>query len=87
MVSRDIQSQLDEVNKWVYEAETKLKSDVIGSRTKMESELAEVAMIVEDTAKYSEDLHRVIRKQAKQISVRNRWPIQIPPFGDKLDDF
>jgi len=65
---REIQSQLDEVNKWVSEAESKLKSEVTSSRSKMQSELAEVALIVEDTAKYNDDLHRVIKKQAKQIS-------------------
>ncbi|XP_015921765.1 uncharacterized protein [Parasteatoda tepidariorum] len=63
-----IKSQLDEVNKWISEAESKLKSEVVSSRSRMQSELAEVALIVEDTAKYNDDLHRVIKKQAKQIS-------------------
>ncbi|XP_035207589.1 uncharacterized protein LOC118182363 [Stegodyphus dumicola] len=63
----EIKSQLDEVNKWVSDAETKIKTDITSSRNKIQSELAEVAMVVEDTAKYNEELHRAIKKQAKKI--------------------
>ncbi|GFT65032.1 paramyosin [Nephila pilipes] len=71
MRNRDIQNQLDEVNKWVHEAETKLKSEVVNSRSKIQSELNEVTLILDDTARYSDDLHRAIKKQAKQISALN----------------
>ncbi|GFW91714.1 paramyosin [Trichonephila clavipes] len=37
----------------------------------MQSELNEVTMILDDTARYSDDLHRAIKKQAKQISSLN----------------
>ncbi|GBM19631.1 hypothetical protein AVEN_107302-1 [Araneus ventricosus] len=70
--SQEIQSQLNEVNKWIYDAETKLKSEVVSTRSKIQSELAEVTSILDETAKYSDDLHKVIRKQAKQISSLNK---------------
>ncbi|CAL1286227.1 unnamed protein product [Larinioides sclopetarius] len=69
---QEIQSQLNEVNKWILDAETKLKSEVVSTRSKIQSELAEVTSILDETAKYSDDLHSVIRKQAKQISSLNK---------------
>ena len=63
-----IQSQLDEVSRWMSEAETKIKSEVVTSRSRIQTDLAEVAAVVNDTAKYNDELHRAIRKQAKQIS-------------------
>jgi len=67
-----IQSQLDEVSKWMTEAETKIKSEVVTSRNKLQTDLAQVATIVEDTAKYNDELHNAIRKQSKQISSLGR---------------
>ncbi|GIX99261.1 paramyosin [Caerostris extrusa] len=69
--NQEIQNQLNEVNKWVHDAETKLKSEIVSNRSKIQSELSEVTSILDETAKYSDDLHRVIRKQAKQISSLN----------------
>lgn len=63
-----IQSQLDEVSRWMSEAETKIKSEVVTSRNRIQTDLAEVSMVVDDTARYNEELHNAIRKQAKQIS-------------------
>ncbi|XP_054721364.1 uncharacterized protein LOC129231138 [Uloborus diversus] len=67
----EIQSQLDQVNKWVSDAESKIKNEVVTSRNKMQVDLAEVALIVEDTAKYNDELYRAIKKQSKQISDLN----------------
>lgn len=69
MFSSKIQSQLDEVNRWMSDAESKIKNEVVTSRSRMQADLAEVAAIVNDTAKYNDELHSAIRKQAKQISV------------------
>jgi hypothetical protein len=63
-----IQSQLEEVNRWMSEAESKIKNEVVTSRSRMQKDLAEVVAIVNDTAKYNDELHSAIRKQAKQIS-------------------
>lgn len=63
-----IQSQLDEVSRWMSEAESKIKNEVVTSRNRIQTDLAEVAAIVNDTAKYNDELHSAIRRQAKQIT-------------------
>lgn len=65
---REIQSHLDHVNRWVGDAESKIKNDLVGARNKMFSELSEVSTLVEDTTKYNEELQRIIKRQAKQIT-------------------
>lgn len=60
---------MEEVNRWVSEAETKLKSEVVSSRSQLQSELAQVSMVIDETARYNDELAEAIRKQARQLSV------------------
>ncbi|XP_067142692.1 paramyosin, short form-like [Centruroides vittatus] len=64
---RDLQHELEQVSQSLVEAESRIKSEVIGTKGKIQNELTELAMALDASNQQNLELQKVIKKQAKQV--------------------
>ncbi|XP_067120530.1 LOW QUALITY PROTEIN: uncharacterized protein [Centruroides vittatus] len=64
----DFQTKIDSLTKRLNEAELAIKGDVYGSGSKFQSDLTDLAYQLEGTYRQNEEMLKVIKKQAKQLT-------------------
>lgn len=67
--STTLQSEIDVLNGLIGETEEKIKKESTVVKNKLNQEVADIMMALDDQDRHNADLHKAIKKQAKQISV------------------
>lgn len=65
---RELETQVEQLTQRVKDAETRVHTDVKEMKNKMQIEITEVGMLLDEAMKHNEEQQKVIKKQAKRLA-------------------
>ena len=69
LFSRELQSEIDNLSQLFAEQEGKIRHESTFIKNKINQDVAELVLAVDDQDRQMSDLHKALKKQSKQISV------------------